>query len=496
MFIKQVFIVLIYLSFINSAYALTVAVFPIEDMSEGLNGVDFELTEQVSLDIEKKGLDLIAGQEMISFMARNRIRRLGALDTLNIFRIRDELGADFVLYGTVYSKKLSEYPVVGLSLYLVRTDDARIIWSNSGGLSRDDVQNFLGISEPSSKSELMYLLRENVFNTWPKELEFVEKQQLAFDIENVQLDPKYIRPGDEIRCYVKVRPFWSSQETPKVYFKVKGRVYLAQETKDQGLFEASWIGADRDGAYPVTLVLNWPSGTKKVAFLGTYFIDSKPPQVSINLKGVRLQGTVAFRDQVLIIPHMIEREPISKWKISVVDDTGEELMSDKGEGNLPQRFVWRGERATGGRLAPEGIYQVVLKAWDRAKNMGITSQHVLFAKNPPNMILETENIGPDMTVSLKSAGNIPIAFWRMEMRSDTGELIKVVDGQDLPAKVEVANAQQQDNSKVKCILTVKDVLGNQVRKEIKDLQIFALKSDDNEKKINLSSRESGWIEEF
>lgn len=483
-----------FLLFVSMASALTVAVFPVEDISEGLNGVDLELTELLNVDLEKKGLDIIASQEVISFMARNRIRRLGVLDTLNIFRVRDELGADLVLYGSVYSKKISEFPVLGLNLSLVRTDDARIIWSNSGGLSRDDVQHFLGIGEPNSKSELMVLLRENVLNTWPKELEFVEKQQIAFDIENVKLDPKYIRPGDEVRCFVKVRPFWSSQEAPHVYFKVRGRVFLAQESKGQGLFEASWTGSDRDGAYPVTLILNWPSGVKKIAFLGTYFIDSTPPQVSMNLKGTRLQGTVAFRDQVLIIPHMLEREPLSKWKISVVDDSGEELMTDKGEGNLPQRFVWKGQRASG-RQASEGVYQIVLKAWDRAQNMGIASQHVLFAKNPPNMVLETENSGNDMTVNLMNSGNIPIAFWRMEMRSDSGDLIKVADGADLPAKVEVANFQQQETGKVRCTIVIKDVLGNQVKKEINDLQLFALKNEKG-KPLTDELNNKLWIEEF
>lgn len=482
--------------FSSTSLAVTLAVFPIEDMSEGLNGIDYELTEQLNNDMAEKGLDVIGVKDIISFMGRNRIRRLGVLDTISIFKTRDELGADFILYGSFYSNTKESIPVMGLNLYLVRTVDARIIWSNSEGISRSDVQHLLGLGEPDTKAELSYILRQNVLRTWPDELEFVEGRQLSFEIDDVQLTPVYLRPGEEIKCKVKLNEYWLSEESPRVFFKVNGRVFRANETTDGTYYEAEWTGFGRDGNYPVTLVVNWPSGKKKVAYVGTYFIDSQPPKVTLNLKGIRLQGTVAFRDQVLIIPHMMDREPISRWNISVVSEKGEELMSESGKGNLPQRFVWRGQQKSG-KLTNEGIYQVILKSWDRAQNMGVTSQYVMFSRKPPEMVLEAkmETESKNMMVNLDNEGSIPIAFWRMEMRNTEGIVLKYVDGDDLPVQVELDNSA--DDSKITCIVVMKDVLGNQIRKEIDDILLYSMKSDALPQGSEFQdTKESAWVEGF
>ncbi len=326
-------------------------------------------------------------------------------------------------------------------------------------------------------------------------MSFDNKQQLALEIENIILEPQHLRPGEEVKCRVKLRPTWNSVDLPKVYFKVRGHVYLASETYEPNLFEASWTASDRDGNYPITLVLNWPSGRKKVAYVGNYLVDSKPPRISLDLKGVSLQGTVAFRDQVLIIPHMIDREPIMQWKISVENDGGDEIMSDKGRGNLPQRFVWNGKQKNGAH-AEEGIYQIVLQTWDRAKNMGISSKHVMYSKTPPAMVLETNEMENEMTVDLRNDGKIPTAFWRMEMRSDDGRVLRVADGEDLPVRIGVPSSD--DKRKVECVVEIRDVLGNRTRTEIKDLHMYAKQSEElaDAGTEAVVAVPKAWLEEF
>ncbi|MBU1711261.1 MAG: hypothetical protein KKE17_14765, partial [Proteobacteria bacterium] len=56
--------------FSSTSLAVTLAIFPIEDMSEGLNGIDYELTEQLNNDMAEKGLDVIGVKDIISFMGR------------------------------------------------------------------------------------------------------------------------------------------------------------------------------------------------------------------------------------------------------------------------------------------------------------------------------------------------------------------------------------------------------------------------------------------
>ena len=91
-----------------------------------------------------------------------------------------------------------------------------------------------------------------------------------------------------------------------------------------------------------------------------------------------------------------------------------------------------------------------------------------------------------MVVDLTSRSEVPVAFWRLEMRGDDGNLIKTAEGRELPAKVDVTMPDQT----VECILTAMDILGNQLRREIKDLTVFA--SQEKTRDI----RRDKWLMEF
>ena len=93
--------IMVMLSLASVANALTLAVFPVEDLSQGHNGVNHELTSYLSWDMDRRGFDVISSDAVISFMGRNRVRWLGFLDTRHILLAKEELGADLVLFGTM-----------------------------------------------------------------------------------------------------------------------------------------------------------------------------------------------------------------------------------------------------------------------------------------------------------------------------------------------------------------------------------------------------------
>ncbi|MBU1688468.1 MAG: hypothetical protein KJ589_14100 [Proteobacteria bacterium] len=503
------------------------AVFPIEDLSQGQNGVNIEMTEYLSWDMNQKGFDVVAKDEVMSFMARNRVRWLGFLDTRHIILAREELGVDLILFGTMTLRQEKISPSFGLTLYLVRTEDTRTLWTGSGGLSQQDIVNLLGVGEKEEAEGLLPRLAQNVMTSWPVEFETVEKQQHALEIESVDLTPVHVRRGDQVNCNVRLRTRWSDEDMPRVFFKVSGRVYMARQSEDGFGYESDWMVSDRDGRYPVTLVINWPSGYKKVAFLGAYTIDSAPPKLVLELKGVQLEGTVAFRDQVIIIPRMLRREPVARWKLKVEDEAGQEQMSYTGYGQLPKRFVWNG-RGKDGWPAAEGIYRVTLQVWDRSDNLAVATQPVAVARTPPAMVLEAKNQGRDMIVDLDHDGKVPIAFWRMEMRSETGELIKVAEGDQLPYRMDVtlpnkvikvaeqlvppaagrnvvrvaeaaplmmdvALPEDKDTRKVEVTVVMRDILGNFSREKIVDLNGLA-----NQQELDRQPPKESpvWIDEF
>lgn len=421
---------------VDQAHSATIAVFPIEDLTQGSNGVNREVTEYLAWDLNQRGLDVVAPEAIMDFMARNKVRWLGFLDTRFIIMAKEELGADLVIFGTMSLRAKELSPSLGLTLYLVRTEDTRTIWTGSGGLSEQDIVNFLAIGEEDEKKGLMARLVKDVLQGWPSEFESFDRQQHALELESVDFGPEYVRRGDEVKCSVRLRTKWSDEDMPRVFFKAAGRVHLAQQSMDGFQYASAWTVKNRDGRYPVTMVISWPSGYKKVAFLGAYSVDSSPPKLVLDLKGVQLEGTVAFRDQVIIIPRFLRREPVARWKLTIEDENGEEQMSRVGYGQLPRRFVWTGKGKDGWPVE-EGVYQVSLRVWDRADNMALSSQPVAVARTPPSLVLEAKNRGRDMIVDLSHEGKVPIAFWRMEMRTSGGETIKVAEGSELPVRIDV-----------------------------------------------------------
>lgn len=414
--------------------AETIAIFPIEDLSKGRNGVNHEVARYLAWEMNQRGYDVIAEGDVIPFMARHRMRWLGFLDTHSILSAKEELGVDLILFGTVSTRQEDLSSSLGLTLYLVRTSDTRTIWTGTGGLSGQGIINILGINEESERAGLMASLTQKVFESWPEDWNLVATQQQTLDIDGYSLTPEHVQRGDVVFCNVTLRNKWAEDDMPRIFFKAAGRVYRARSSGAE--YTSDWIAADKDGRYPVTMVVNWPSGRKKVAYIGSYRVDSTPPRVVLDLKGIQLQGTVAFRDKIIIVPRMLRREPVARWKLRVDDEMGEEQMSTFGYGNLPMRFVWNG-LGRDGWPAEEGIYKISLQVWDRANNVAEAIEPVAVARTPPTMVLEAKNRGRDMIVDLSHEGNVPVAFWRVEMRDEDGSVIKVAEGDELPVRLDL-----------------------------------------------------------
>lgn len=430
------FLLLSLVAGLSPARAETLAIFPIEDLSSGKNGINHEVSGYLAWEMNQRGFDVIADTAVVPFMARHRMRWLGFLDTGNIIAAKEEIGADMILYGTVSVSQENLSPSLGLTLYLVRTADTRTIWTGTSGLSGQDIVNILGINEQAQKEGLMARLTQQVLETWPAELGGIAPEQTALEIDNYDLRPEYVQRGEKVFCSVILRSDWAAEDMPRIFFKAAGRVYRADASADSHVYSAEWVVADKDGRYPVTMVVNWPSGKNKVAYLGAYRVDSTPPRVVLDLKGMQLQGTVAFRDKIIIVPRMLRREPVARWQLRVEDELGEEQMSAFGHGNLPLRFVWDG-LGNDGWPAEEGVYKVRLQVWDRANNLAETYEPVAVARTPPTMVLEAKNRGRDMIVDLSNEGSVPVAFWRMEMRDGEGAIIKVAEGEELPARMDL-----------------------------------------------------------
>jgi hypothetical protein len=507
----------------SMANAQTIAVFPVEDLSVGVNSPNINLTRSLVNEMQAKGLTVIREQDIISFMAAKRMRWLGYLETEHILQVRDDLGAELVLFGTITQRQEKRSPAYGLSLYMVRTKDAKTIWSSSGGLSLVDMQRLLGLNQPATLEELWPILVSNVLSTWPKDLSHVLDKPLIFNLEEgekppvlqikaVHLSPRYVRPGEMVKCVVELEEnFMPDEFMPQVYIRAGSRVHLAQQSPEALYYEAAWTGSeiekgifrevghealhlaatdlvpqffegvwtgmDEDDVYPVSLILKWSTGEQQIAYVGNYTVDSKPPDVDFSLKGKEINGVVSFRQEVLIVPSYNVREPTSHWQISVEDNNGNVLIGDEGDGNLPRNFFWRGQYYNGFQ-AEQGLYQMILSVWDRAGNKSTIAKEVSYSPNPPEMILEVNKSEQTLTVILtQDEDALPLSYWQMEIWTEQGELLKADNGQELPVEFEIPVFQGPEAPKLEGLVFLKDILGNQTRLAIEDLYLIAMRNN-------------------
>ncbi len=469
--------------------AAKVAVMPIEDLGTGVNGVDVHLTNLLIDDLRSMGIEVVPPEEVMDFLVSNRIRTTGYLSTYYVLRLREQLGADLVLVGSVCQKNEKAPMALGVALNLIRTDDSRVVWSGVKGLSRSDLVKVLGLDEPSSTQEIISLLAKEVLSTWPEDIEQTMVRMPVFQIRSVSIWPKYVTPGEEVACRVHLRPM--KGKSPEVFLDVKGIGKIPMSKDGRLGYVAVWRAPNQDGKYPVDLIFRWPSGRIKTAILGSFSVDSTAPKVSLDLKGIRLGDSVAFRDRILAIPKLLHPEPISRWEISVENDDGDVFIREDGYGHLPEKFVWRGQTG-GGNKVSQGVYRMVLKVWDKADNMAQCYQRVAVVTSPPSMTLQVRREGGDMVVDIGHQGKVPIAFWRVEMRSEDGRVLKASEGDELPVQIGLAVPTKKDH-KIECVVMLKDVLGNAVRREIKDLTVLAGKNDTSR---SAEIGQGTWVTEF
>ncbi|MEA3386041.1 MAG: hypothetical protein U9Q89_06280, partial [Thermodesulfobacteriota bacterium] len=450
----------------SAAGAEKIAVLPAEDLSQGPNGVNFALTEYLEKAVASRGLEVISQDAVLSFMTRNRIRRLGFLDTYYILQARKELGADFILLGTVSQRGERPCAAFGMVLYLIRTGDARTIWSDSMGLSCNEMRNPFGVLEPHTTEDLLPIVAKDLLEEWPEDIGQIRDRKAFYELDDVDMGHQHIRSGQKITCRVWLRSVTDGRP-PEVSLKVRGQESFPLRRKDDNLYQASWIAPKEEGLYPVSLSLRWPSGREQATLLGRYHVDNHSPCFVLDLKGVRLNGVVAFRDRIFAIPRFSEPEPISRWEFSVKDETGQTILRKDREGNLPTRFYWRGQTGNRSRVA-DGNYRIDLKVWDRAGNMAMVSEKVALMRNPPDMIVEARKQGNDIVLNIQSKGKVPMAFWYMEMLEDDGSLIKTAGGRVLPAEVDLPIPE----TSAELLLTARDILGNKLNKKIKDINLL------------------------
>lgn len=478
-----------------AAPAPTIAVFPLQDLSQGRNGINLDITDYFIKKIETSGTRVIGLNTVIAFMSHNRIRSSGELETYYINLVREELRASYVLLGTVVQNK--EVPILslGLILHLVRTYDGRTVWTYVNTLSSADFRKLLEVGEPRSIEDLLFILSDDIMSQWPGD-KLIREEHPTASIDSVILRPEYVTPGGEMFSSVNLRNLWAAGRVPKVFFKADDQIYSASPSPDGNTFKASWIASEKDGRFPVTLILEWPLYGRTETFqVGSYVVDGVPPLIAVDLKGESLQKELpVFRDEVIVVPRRLIRKPIVRWHISFRNADDMVIVSQTERRELPEVLVW-GRRNSFGGIEIEGEYEVELEVWDQAGNSASTTSRFELNNRLPAATLAAEKKGQEVLVDINSRGKVPLAFWRMEMWSKEGRLLKTAEGTDLPVQIGI---ELQDTDEVQDIegkLVVEDILGNRAKQSFANL-LRPPEPEKTEGAIIEETTTKSWVEEF
>ncbi len=474
-----------------SSRAATVAVLPLQDVTVSRNGVNYTLTGYVRRELGTRGFTLVAEPRIMEFLVRHRIRSLGRLGSHLVEAAGRELQADLLLQGTVCQLQERPAPAVSLSLELIRTSDAATVWANTDALSASDLTSLLGLNDPGNLGDLYAVFFPRLLATIPAEVPPAPAADILLDIDSVILLPRHVRPGNEVSCRVRIRDMEQRiTELPQLVARVGKREYPLSPDPDGYYLVARWPAADTPGEYTVSLTGRWSSGRTEHAVIGSYVVDDHAPQVQLHLVGREIDGKVFFSDRLIIIPILADPEPVRRWEVLVVDAEDEVIVRQGAAQRLPRRLTWRGQ-TTLGTLAPDGEYTVVFRVWDRTGLSSSAARDVSFRRTPPDISIDLVQEGRRLTVKLARNSGMPLAYWWMKVFAPDGALLRLAEGQQLPAHFSLEPAGKPDAAPLESLLVAADILGNRIRKKIKDLRRISIQDEAGEMEL-----EKEWLEEF
>lgn len=499
-----------------------IAVLPVEDLRIGSGNVNWEMTARLERHLRQKGIESVPSQELLDFFAQNRIRRVGHLTLAEIVLAGKTLACSHLAVASL--TQLDEAGLsFGMTIHFLRTADGKVVWTSTSAASPEEMQSLLGINAPDGMLPLVDAGLEQLLAGMPgletKESPMAATSPRQFLVDSVHLSPTHIKPGETVRCTVRFNPLAPLPE--KVMFKVGSTVHLAERkssgntfqaawngekspsgksprlaalTPTREMFEGSWRSLSDNSSHEVVMVAITDDGEKNERFIGTYKVDSAPPGGVLTVKGKRIGGIPSFSDEIAIFFRLDEGEPLSRWKIVILDNSGNPITEYDGKETICNGSVtWNGSTDKGGR-APAGIYAVSLQAWDRAGNFSQTTETVRYVPRPtpPDVSLKAEADGT-ATITLTPEGDIPLKFWSLQLWNKNNDLLLETFGETLPGTVTLRGGiGSLADGEVLCRVAATDLLGNRIVNDIKNLNQLAAGSQQPAK----TPSSDAWIEDF
>ncbi len=483
---KRTFFLSILMCILPRLLYAQIAVFPFEDLSKDLNGVNLKISRIIAHRLKEQGFSVVGPDEVVDFLSRHHVMWTGWVDRVTADRVKRELGAQYILLGSVL-----EYDPVGfrfgLVMRMVDADRYRLVWADKVFFSNEDRITFLGLGEKNWDFFLSSAV-EKVLSRMPQEVLRVLAKIPVLDVARVSVMPRYAGPGDKVVCRAKVEV--SGAEPEEVFFVIDkvGRV-LARREGD--FYTASWIAPSEEGRFGVALEARWDGSfnIKKRLFVTTYYVDKTPPVFSMKFFGVKkLKNMPVMNGYVKIVPFFKKKEPIKRWLLKVIYKGEEQktVLFYSSMGDIPPWLIWRGKSSSG--ALENGRYEIELTLWDRADNSYTARREIIMVKGIDTLNVKAykEEKGIRFSISL---GNYPLSLsdWRLVLWSEDGAVFYEKEGEGMPQEV-FFHVKYDEQRKFYYTLELVDEAGNRWKIKRKLLVITKAKKE--------KKKESGWVDDF
>ncbi len=465
-----------------------VIVLPFEDLSRSLNGINIEIARAVADYLAEEGFQVIYPEEVIPELARLRVKSPGWIDQVVTRELLKRFRAKYILLGTVLEMDKKE-PLLGLSVRILETDTFRLVWGGTVSFTGKDWHPFLGLKQITFEDSLRQSC-ESLFAGLKEELGVQAVPPPAIAVDEILLRPRSVRGEEKVECAVRLR---ISGPPPDKLGVDLGKRFVPL-FKQGPYYLAFWKAPKEEGRYPVNLVIRWEKGwqVEKRLFLATYRVDNTPPAIELRIyKARKTPEAPAFKNYVELRPFLRNPDKVVRWMIQVFPEKGDRpIISQKGMGNLPPRFIWRGTDGSGRKL-PEGIYRVRLKVWDEAGNEGWKESKLIYVSSPPVAKVKAVKEGEKLKVSFKVGPHpVPLRGWTLEIMDENGRLLKELKGE---GPIEKELVFENLPSGLRYSFRVRDILGNRVVLRNRRIVPLVMQAKE-EKKEKVKAEE--WVSEF
>lgn len=462
-----------------------IVVFPFEDLTQDVNGVNLPVSEEVAQALEEKGFKVVFPEEVLNFLAENRIRWTGWVDRITAIKAARKYNANLILIGTVTEFKKDKEPILGLTLRIIRAPDYRVIWSRTGALSSKEEISLLNLKVFDSE-KIMAKVVNSLIDQLPEELQQGLTQPPEIEIADIFLNPRRVQRGHLIECAVRLD---ISGPSPEEVFFLLGD-YQIRAIKENDLYIAQWKAPRKEGRYPINLLVKWPSlGIEKRTFLSSFIVDNSPPKIKLrSIFGKSLSQGIAFSRYIVLVPSFEKPEPIARWVFEIISEKSHKVVvREERPGQLPESFIWRGIDL-GGHFLPNGRYKAKIIVWDLAGNRAEAEKELLLVKGAPPVSVVAKEWSEKIQIDFHLGEHpLPISFWRLELWDKDGNLLGEYEGEGKPQLITISKKQEIFYS-----LEVQDSLGNRLYIRYRKLKPIILQASKEKKK----KVEKKWEEDF